>query len=113
MVDANALISGLRLENLADRFCTIPEVLAEVRDKQARTFLSTLPFSLDVREPEEESLKAGASTGRSRRPKPLPCTRCLAACFPAFPATPRALPAWRQRPTDAPLTLHRSATVRA
>ncbi|KAG2448975.1 hypothetical protein HYH02_005729 [Chlamydomonas schloesseri] len=58
VVDTNAIISGLRLENLADRFCTIPEVLTEVRDKQARTFLSTLPFTIDVREPDEESLKA-------------------------------------------------------
>ncbi|GFR39822.1 hypothetical protein Agub_g315 [Astrephomene gubernaculifera] len=58
VVDTNAIISGLRLEQLADRFCTIPEVLAEVRDKQARTFLSTLPFSLDVREPSDDSVKA-------------------------------------------------------
>ncbi|KXZ44204.1 hypothetical protein GPECTOR_71g565 [Gonium pectorale] len=58
VVDTNAIISGLRLENLADRFCTIPEVLAEVRDRQSRAFLSSLPFSLDVREPSEESVKA-------------------------------------------------------
>ncbi|GIL95464.1 hypothetical protein Vretimale_1488, partial [Volvox reticuliferus] len=58
VVDTNAIISGLRLEHLADRYCTIPEVVAEVRDKQSRTFLSTLPFSLDVREPSDESIKA-------------------------------------------------------
>ncbi|KAG2501826.1 hypothetical protein HYH03_000325 [Edaphochlamys debaryana] len=58
VVDTNAIISGLRLEAIADRFCTIPEVLAEVRDKQSRQFLSTLPFGLDVRDPSEESLKA-------------------------------------------------------
>ncbi|GIL43838.1 hypothetical protein Vafri_1437 [Volvox africanus] len=58
VVDTNAIISGLRLEHLADRYCTIPEVVAEVRDKQSRAFLSTLPFSLDVREPSDESIKA-------------------------------------------------------
>ncbi|EFJ43518.1 hypothetical protein VOLCADRAFT_119051, partial [Volvox carteri f. nagariensis] len=58
VIDANAIISGLRLELLADRLCTIPEVIAEVRDKQSRTFLSTLPFSLDIREPSDESIRA-------------------------------------------------------
>lgn len=59
VIDANAIISGLRLEDLADRFCTVPEVFAEVRDKQSRTFMSTLPFTIDIREPSEESIRAG------------------------------------------------------
>ena len=60
VVDANAIISGLHLEGLsADRYCTIAEVLSEVRDKHARQFLTMLPYQLDVREPAEESLKAG------------------------------------------------------
>ncbi len=66
VVDTNAIISGLRLENLADRFCTISEVLTEVRDQQSRTYLSTLPYQLQVMEPTEDSVKAGEACGSRR-----------------------------------------------
>lgn len=59
VVDANAIISGLRLEGLGDKFVTIKEVLDEIRDKQSRQFLSTLPYGIDVKEPTEESMKLG------------------------------------------------------
>ena len=59
VVDANAIINGIRLENVADRAVTIQEVLDEIRDKQSRQFLATLPFGIDVSEPSEESLVAG------------------------------------------------------
>jgi RNA-binding protein NOB1 len=59
VVDANAIISGIRLEGVADKAVTIPEVLQEIRDKQSRQFLATLPFRIDVHEPTEESLAAG------------------------------------------------------
>ena len=59
VVDANAIISGLRLEGVAERFVTIQDVLDEVRDKQSRQFLTTLPYAIEVREPAEESTKAG------------------------------------------------------
>ncbi|KAF8065842.1 NOB1 [Scenedesmus sp. PABB004] len=58
VVDANAIISGLRLEGVADRAVTIQEVLDEVRDKQSRQWLAALPYPLVVREPAEESLRA-------------------------------------------------------
>ncbi|MEW5299917.1 MAG: hypothetical protein WDW36_002887 [Sanguina aurantia] len=58
VVDANAIISGLRLQGFADKYYTIAEVLNEIRDKQARAFLSTLPYGIEVREPSEESVKA-------------------------------------------------------
>ncbi|KAJ9520993.1 hypothetical protein QJQ45_022704 [Haematococcus lacustris] len=58
VVDANAIISGLSLRHLADRFVTIQEVLNEVRDKQSRQFLANLPIGLAVAEPSEESLRA-------------------------------------------------------
>ncbi len=60
VVDANAIISGLSLAGLAERYVTIQEVLDEVRDKHARQVLATLPFSLEVKEPEPASLTAGA-----------------------------------------------------
>jgi|LauGreDrversion4_1035100.scaffolds.fasta_scaffold148854_1 hypothetical protein len=59
IVDANAIINGLRLEHLASSFVTIPEVLDEIRDKQSRQFLATLPFPIETREPSDESVKAG------------------------------------------------------
>eukprot|EP00887_Chlorella_sp_A99_P000508 scaffold17.g508.t1 len=62
VLDANALIAGaglLNLARLADRCVTTPEVLREVRDKQSRQALEALPFEIETLEPEEESVKAG------------------------------------------------------
>jgi RNA-binding protein NOB1 len=58
VVDTNAIVKGFRLERFAEEAVTIPEVLQEVRDKQARHTLATLPFELKVRDPDEASLKA-------------------------------------------------------
>ncbi|KAF6254528.1 hypothetical protein COO60DRAFT_1627844 [Scenedesmus sp. NREL 46B-D3] len=58
VVDANAIIGGLKLEGIADRAVTIPEVFAEIRDKQSRQFLSTLPYKLQLLEPTEDSVTA-------------------------------------------------------
>jgi RNA-binding protein NOB1 len=59
VVDANAIIAGIKLEGIADRAVTIQEVMDEIRDKQSRQFLSTLPYKLQLSKPTEESLKAG------------------------------------------------------
>ena len=45
VVDTNAIVKGFRLERFADEAVTIPEVLAEVRDRQARHTLATLPYT--------------------------------------------------------------------
>lgn len=58
VVDANAIVKGIRLERLAEEAVTIPEVLREIKDKQARHTLATLPFELKVRDPDEASIKA-------------------------------------------------------
>ena len=58
VVDANAIVKGIRLERLAEEAVTIPEVLREIKDRQARHTLATLPFELKVRDPDEESIKA-------------------------------------------------------
>lgn len=60
VVDANAIINGIRLEGIADKAVTIQEVLDEVRDKQSRAFLASLAIKLEVSEPSEDSIKAGA-----------------------------------------------------
>jgi RNA-binding protein NOB1 len=59
VVDANAIIDGLRLEGIADKAVTIQEVLDEIRDKKSRAFLSSLPYELTIAEPSDESLAAG------------------------------------------------------
>jgi RNA-binding protein NOB1 len=58
VVDANAIIRGMRVESLADAAVTVPEVFAEVRDGPSRAALATLPFGLATREPDAASLAA-------------------------------------------------------
>ena len=58
VVDTNAVVKGFRLERFADEAVTIPEVLHEIRDKQARHTLATLPFELKVQDPDPESIAA-------------------------------------------------------
>ena len=60
VVDSGPLIKGVRLERIdAEHFVTVPEVLIEVRDRQARHLLSTLPVELETREPSDEAITAG------------------------------------------------------
>lgn len=80
VLDANAIINGSGLLNLmrfADRVVTVPEVLKEVRDKQSRSVLATLPFTIETQEPSEESLKAGESSNSVICPKPAICILCI------------------------------------
>ena len=59
VVDSGPLIKGVRLETLnADALVTVPEVLLEIRDRQARQMLATLPVELTTREPSGEALAA-------------------------------------------------------
>jgi RNA-binding protein NOB1 len=59
VVDANALINGVRLEGVAERVVTTQEVLDELRDARTRAFVASLPYEIQVMEPTEESCKAG------------------------------------------------------
>ncbi|KDP25457.1 hypothetical protein JCGZ_20613 [Jatropha curcas] len=57
VIDANAVIQGgEKLHDLADKFVTVPEVLAEIRDPVSRHRLSFIPFSIDSIEPTPEAL---------------------------------------------------------
>ena len=59
VVDSGPLIKGVRLETLnADGLVTVPEVLKEIRDRQARQMLASLPVELTTREPSSEALTA-------------------------------------------------------
>lgn len=60
VVDANAVIEGgEKLNNSADRFVTVPEVLAEIRDPVSRHRLAFIPFSIDSMEPSSDALNKG------------------------------------------------------
>lgn len=60
ILDANVLISGTPLSlALTERVVTVPEVLAEIRDKQSRQAVESLPFIIKTLEPSDESLTAG------------------------------------------------------
>ncbi|GBG29323.1 RNA-binding protein NOB1 [Hondaea fermentalgiana] len=58
VVDAGAIIRLENLNNMANEFWTVREVISEIRDKNARRALETLPFDLKVREPSDEALAA-------------------------------------------------------
>ena len=67
VVDSGPLIKGARLERMgAERFVTVPEVLGELRDSHARALLESLPFELEMREPSDEAMKAGAPRRSAR-----------------------------------------------
>ncbi|CAA2950592.1 RNA-binding NOB1 [Olea europaea subsp. europaea] len=60
VVDANAIIQGgERLCLSADRFVSVPEVIAEIRDPASRHSLNFLPFSVDTLEPSSDALRKG------------------------------------------------------
>ncbi|KAK9768421.1 20S-pre-rRNA D-site endonuclease nob1 [Basidiobolus ranarum] len=64
IVDSGPILKGAKIRHLADHFYTIPEVFAEIRDKQSRLLLAQLPFDLKVRIPSDEALHAVASFSR-------------------------------------------------
>lgn len=59
VIDTNAIIDGSQLQLYGEQLATIPEVLAEVKDKKTRDFLERFPFKLQSMEPDSESLRAG------------------------------------------------------
>ncbi|KAG0300218.1 Nin1 binding protein [Dissophora globulifera] len=66
VLDTSPFLRGgaSRLRALAEKFYTIPEVLNEIRDKQARNDLAMLPFDIEVINPSETSVRAVAAFSR-------------------------------------------------
>ncbi|XP_044477395.1 RNA-binding NOB1-like protein isoform X2 [Mangifera indica] len=57
VIDANAIIQGAHnLSDLAEKFVTVSEVLAEIRDPVSRHRLSFTPFTIESMEPSPDSL---------------------------------------------------------
>lgn len=60
VLDTAPLLTGANLDGLAERYVTIPEVLAEVRDKWSRRNLEFITnYKLEIRQPDEEAMKTG------------------------------------------------------
>ncbi|KAK3831852.1 MAG: Nin one binding Zn-ribbon like-domain-containing protein [Linnemannia gamsii] len=66
VLDTSPFLRGgaSKLRALADKFYTIPEVLNEIRDKQARKDLDMLPFDIQVINPNESSVRAVSAFAR-------------------------------------------------
>ncbi|KAG4085575.1 hypothetical protein H8356DRAFT_1739523 [Neocallimastix lanati (nom. inval.)] len=58
VLDSAPLIKRVNLFNMAQKFYTIPEVIAEIRDKQAREQLENSLVDIQVKVPSEEALNA-------------------------------------------------------
>lgn len=80
VVDANAIIDGVKLEGIADKAVTIQEVLDEIKDKQSRQFLASLPYQLEVSEPSEESVQAGGHVVQPGSYSFRMCCCCILSC---------------------------------
>ncbi|KAH8287239.1 hypothetical protein KR054_004698 [Drosophila jambulina] len=57
IADTTAFINAVPLNEYAEQVLTVPEVVAEVRNKRQIRRLCVLPFDLQVREPRPESVK--------------------------------------------------------
>ncbi|KAG0240792.1 Nin1 binding protein [Actinomortierella wolfii] len=66
VLDTSPFLRGgaSKLRTLAEKFYTIPEVLNEIRDRQARQDLALLPFDIEVINPTEDSVRAVATFAR-------------------------------------------------
>lgn len=61
VVDSGPIIKGTKVESLgAETIVTVPEVLKEIRDRQARHVLETLPVEILTKEPSDEAIARGA-----------------------------------------------------
>jgi RNA-binding protein NOB1 len=56
VVDANAFIKNVPLQDLAENIYTVRQVVDEIRDRQTRARLAVLPYDLQILEPTEESI---------------------------------------------------------
>uniref|UniRef100_A0A8U7MH40 Ribonuclease PIN domain-containing protein n=1 Tax=Corvus moneduloides TaxID=1196302 RepID=A0A8U7MH40_CORMO len=85
VADTGAFLSAAPLQDIADALYTVPEVLAEIRDRPARRRLAALPCELRVRRPRPELLRLGeCRAGPGSRP---------AWGTASFPSAPRPGPA--------------------
>jgi RNA-binding protein NOB1 len=114
VVDANALINGVRLEGVAERVVTTAEVLDEIRDAKTRAFVASLPYEIHVMEPSEESCKAGEFVCRDALSSGADATRGIDDTSKGgAPRLSHARPPRHARSPNPPHTHTQSSTLRA
>jgi len=64
VVDTAAFIKNIPLQNFSDDIYTIPDVIMEVRDSNAREFLDTFPFPIKQLNPSESDYAIVAEFSR-------------------------------------------------
>lgn len=57
VVDTAAVIKNVQLRPLGDVFYTVADVIAEIRDEEARRRLELLPVKLELREPSKDAVR--------------------------------------------------------
>lgn len=57
VVDTAALVTHVPLWEYGETLCSVPEVISEIRDKEARRRLEALPFPITMRQPQPHSIK--------------------------------------------------------
>ena len=62
VIDSGAIIKGhgRNFHTIANRFVTVDEVVAEIRDSKSRDLLLKLPFELEIHNPSDEAMAAVA-----------------------------------------------------
>lgn len=59
MLDTAAFIKQVRFERIGKEFYTIPAVVNEIRDENAKAFYQNFPFEIVLKEPHPLAFKAG------------------------------------------------------
>jgi RNA-binding protein NOB1 len=60
VLDSAPIIKSAKLiGNLSEEFITVPEVLAELKDKTTRETLEILTYKISTKTPSEEAMKYG------------------------------------------------------
>lgn len=59
IIDSGAIIKGTHLHLIGDNLLTTPDVLREIKDRQSRSQLVTLPSELKIRNPSDSSIDLG------------------------------------------------------
>lgn len=61
MLDTAAFIKQVRFERIGKEYYTIPAVVKEIRDKNAKAFYENFPFDIVLKEPHPLAFQAGLS----------------------------------------------------
>lgn len=52
-------VTHVVFQEYGETLCSVPEVISEIRDKEARRRLEALPFPITMRQPQPHSIKFG------------------------------------------------------